>query len=581
MTVTADQPVADQAADMVSAVVDQPVSRSWQSRWLERCTAVAFSFFLAAVCLVLFTRHNDFTIRYHPDEPSKVRQILSEGELRNLNHPMLLLEASHWAVQWLGSPTDSQAVVEVGRLVSAGFAVGAVVALAWVGYAIGGILGMLIVGTVVGLCPQLLTYAHYLKEDTALVFGMSVAVLGSRMTWDAKRWWTRLLALTVLGAGVGLAASGKYPGVVTLALAIPVAIVAPRMWVVSRLMAPIWVVAIAVVTAMLINHRAINDPQTIISSLPASAESGLTWTERGDVALRALFQPDIIAAFERELEHSTAGHAELTMDRPNTFFIGLFDVETMLHVRIFAVVYLICVMGTILWKRRRWWDVWAILFTGIYLGMLSMSVISFHRYFLPVALMTYLFAGLGLVALVNAFGATWRSRTVAAVVALGLVGTLQGMRCANYLNQFADDSRYHVRVWVRDNLPPGTRIVADNYTGLAHREGDHREGQQADNLGVWVRGYFFAPQAGSFERLRRQKIEYVAVADIAYARFFNPEARDVPENEGRLKRFREWYETLDRDHELVWASRQPEEEKFNMHAFTNPTIKVYRLRWAE
>lgn len=543
--------------------------------WLERAAAVAFSFFLAAVCLVLYTRNNDFTYNYHPDELSKISQIRSEGERRNLNHPMLLLEASHWASKWLGSPTDRQAVVETGRLVSAVFAVGTAVALAWVGYAIGGLVGMLIVGAVVGLSPQLLTYAHYLKEDTSLVFGIALTLLGARLTWDARRWWTRPMALTLLGAGVGVAASGKYPGAATLLLAIPVAIVAPRMWLITRLIAPIWVVVIAVAMAMLINHRAINGLDTIITDLPSATASGLTWGERGDVALRALFQPDIIAAFERELNHSTRNHAGLTMDRPNGFFIGLFDEETMAHVRVLAVIYLVCVAGTILWKRWRWWDLWVILFAAGYLGVLSMSIISFHRYFLPISVMTYLFAALGLLALVNAFSATWKTRAFAAVAALALVGTVQGARCADYLNQFADDSRHRVRVWVRDNLPPGTRMVVDNYTGLSDRAGDHREGRQVTDLGIWVRGHMFAPDAGPLKQLRRDRIAYVAVCDIAYARFFNPHARDVPGREDRLATYRQWYEALDRDHELVWSSIPDH----NLHAFTNPEIKVYRLTW--
>lgn len=543
--------------------------------WLERAAAVAFSFCMAAACLVLYTRHNDFTPAYHPDEPGKISQILSDGSRRNLNHPLLMLEAAHWAHKWLGAPRDPQAVVEIGRLVSAGMAVGTVVALAWLGYAVAGLIGMLVVGMVMGLCPQLLTYAHYLKEDTSLVFGIAVVLLGTRLTWSARRWWTRILALTVLGAGVGLAASGKYPGAATLALAMPVAILAPRLWLVSRLIAPVWVVITAVAVAMLVNHRVINDLDAIYEQLPQAAGSGMTWVERGDAAVRALFQPDIVAAFERELDHSTEGHHALTMDRPNGFFIGLFGDETMLHVRILAVVYLVSVVGTVAWKLRRWWDVWIILFAAGYLGMLSMSVIGFHRYFLPVAVMTYLFAALGLLAVINAFSWSWKARMIATAGALVLIGTLQGARCANFIGQFADDSRHRVRAWVRDTLPPGTRMVVDNYTGLSHYTGDHRPSQQTGPLGVWVRGYMFAPEFGSMERLRSQRIEYVAVCDIAYARFFNPHARDTPYAKGRLESYRQWYEALDRDHELVWS----EPPRPNMHAFTNPEIKVYRLKW--
>src|SRR5690606_21896087 len=105
-----------------------------------------------------------------------------------------------------------------------------------------------------------------------------------------------------------------------------------------------------------------------------------------------------------------------------------------------------------------------------------------------VAMMTYLFAGLGLVALVNAFSEGWRSRAVAMGLALTLVCVVQGMRCVNYLEQFADDSRYRVRVWMAENLPAGTRIVAETYTML-HTRGDHRPSQQLQNLNLRVQSH--------------------------------------------------------------------------------------------
>mgnify|MGYP001175358245 FL=1 len=573
MTAVFEPPPEIRPADGTPEAAEAPAPRRRAAIWLERLAAVAFSFLLAAVCLVLFTRHNDFTFRYHPDELSKIRQIQSGGEERNLNHPLLLLEASQWAVQWLGTPNNDQAIVEVGRLVSAALAVGAVVALAWVGYAVAGLVGMVLVGATVGLCPQLLTYAHYMKEDTALIFGIAVTLLGTRMTWDARRWWSRIIAVTVLGMGVGLAASGKYPGAITLALAVPVAVVAPRTWLITRLLAPLWVIAMALVTAMAINFRAINPPAVIIDSLPAVTESGLSWAQRGDATVRAFFRPSIIAAFERELEHSTEGHGGLTMDRPNSFFLGLFGVETMAHVRWLAGVYGVSVLGTLIWKRRRWWDLWMIAFAAGYLVMLSYSVIMFHRYFLPVAVMTYLFGGLGLVALVNLLSETWRWRVAAALVGVTAITAVQGMRCVDYLHQFADDSRYRLRAWLAENVPAGTRVVAENYAGL-NGPGDHRDGQRAD-VTVRVYPFFSAPQAGSIDQLRRRGIEYVIICDIAYARFFAPQSRDVDRerDRGRVERHREWYTELETNHELVWSA----EPKHNMNAFTNPVIKVYRL----
>src|SRR5690554_5218554 len=116
MTAVTESDPAATSAQGAPAEAEEAAPRRRGAIWLERLAGVAFSFLLAAVCLVLYTRHNDFTFRYHPDELSKIRQIQSGGENRNLNHPLLLLEASQWVVQWLGTPNNDQAIVEVGRL---------------------------------------------------------------------------------------------------------------------------------------------------------------------------------------------------------------------------------------------------------------------------------------------------------------------------------------------------------------------------------------------------------------------------------------------------------------------------------
>src|SRR5690606_36117277 len=120
----------------------QPPRAVW--RWLERIAAVIVAIGLFYGCLWLYTQHNDFTLGYHADEWTKAEQLLSER--RNFNHPLLMLEATEWALKRWPAGENPQAIVETGRWVSAAMGAGAAVALAWVGYASGGLLGMLIVG---------------------------------------------------------------------------------------------------------------------------------------------------------------------------------------------------------------------------------------------------------------------------------------------------------------------------------------------------------------------------------------------------------------------------------------------------
>ena len=199
----------------------------------------------------LYTRANTFPSYYHPDEEGKAKQAM-RGR-RNFNHPQLLVEVTQLAVGVCNANSDLQAATEVGRWASAGFAAAAVVVLGLVGFRVAGLVGFLLAATAVALSPSLLLYAHYLKEDTALVFGLTLVVLAGRWLADAAPpHATR--AVVALGVACGVAASAKYIGVVALGFALPL------LWAWRRRLPPAaWKgFAVAfVVTVLLINLRAI------------------------------------------------------------------------------------------------------------------------------------------------------------------------------------------------------------------------------------------------------------------------------------------------------------------------------------
>lgn len=579
----AREPAAEAPAGADAAVEpSQPTRRG--HRALERLAGVSFSFLLFVVCLFLYTRHNDFPYHYHADERSKVLQVVSWNEHRNFNHPQLLLEASGWAMRWFGAPEQTQATAQVGRWCSAVFTAAGVVAVAWIGFAAGGLPGMVIVGAMVGLSPQLLTYAHYMKEDAALVFGLMVMLAGTRATWETHRWWSKILALTLLGAGVALAASGKYVGLIAFALAVPVSLLAPRIRWYARPAALIWMLIIAVALLLTINHRALNSWNAFRADLNAylelDASESRTLADYGEAVWLSLFNDQFRAGFGRETDHALTAHTGLTMDQPNTYFLSLFGVEVMGHAVVLGAAYVLIVLGTLIVRWRGWWGFWFILFAAGYLAALSMSVIPFNRYFLPVSMMTYLAAGLALVWLVNHGARRFSSPRREPIVRLGLTAVVvlaivafQGARCANYLDQFANDSRAEVRRWIAANVPANAVIVAETYAGLTYPS-DPRPGQVSPEITHRIISNFFAPELGSIERLRRaHRAEYVVICDLAYRRFLHPQVRPTPAHPKRLEVYREWYERLQREHELIWQSTP----KYNMHAFTNPEIRVYRL----
>jgi len=201
-------------------------------RWPRYVTA-GLCVAIFATCLWLYTRENTFPYAYHPDEPGKAGQI-RKGR-RNYRHPQLLLECSQIAVAVAGIPLGEkdaadaevrrieQAVTVAGRWVSAAFAAGAVVALALAGYRAGGLAGLAMAGASVGLCAPLLLSAHYMKEDTALVFGVALVVLASAAAWESRHLdeSRRRRAAALLGAACAVAVCGKYIGILALAAALP------------------------------------------------------------------------------------------------------------------------------------------------------------------------------------------------------------------------------------------------------------------------------------------------------------------------------------------------------------------------
>ncbi len=169
---------------------------------------------LLAGCLFVFTRHNTFPYYCHHDEPRKVEQPLTREF--NFNHPQLLLLATDLVRRARGQSDGYQQIVMSGRWVSATFAAASVVLLALLGWKAFGLLGAWCVGLLVAVCPILGLTAHFLKEDTAMLLGLSAFLL-ALVLWHEKPTGGRLIWL---GVTCGLAVSGKYPGALCLLPAI-------------------------------------------------------------------------------------------------------------------------------------------------------------------------------------------------------------------------------------------------------------------------------------------------------------------------------------------------------------------------
>ena len=174
---------------------------------------------LFVICLLVYTQGNSFPYYSHPDEQSKVAQLL-EGRF-NFRHPQLLLVSTDLVRKALGQSDGYQRITVSGRWVSAAFAAGAVVLFTLLGWRTFGLLGAWCVGLMVAVCPVVGVTAHFLKEDASLLFGFSAFLLAMHL-WAENPNRKRLICV---GLACGLAASAKYIGVACLLVAVPVVFV--------------------------------------------------------------------------------------------------------------------------------------------------------------------------------------------------------------------------------------------------------------------------------------------------------------------------------------------------------------------
>jgi dolichyl-phosphate-mannose--protein O-mannosyl transferase len=196
-------------------------------------TIVLVALVYGIAAFLLYTWNHTFPLGYHPDEESKVRQVLA-GEY-NFHHPMLLLSGVRTALVLAGNPENPQVVVEWGRTISAlytAIAIGFLVLLAggWLGPWVAIAAGAFLVTN-----HQLFELSHYFKEDPAVLLGISATFLAIFWFGEKPTAWRA----TLLGVATGLAGSGKYVGFLVLPFVL-MAIVLERQRLSLRASLPFW-----------------------------------------------------------------------------------------------------------------------------------------------------------------------------------------------------------------------------------------------------------------------------------------------------------------------------------------------------
>lgn len=385
-----------------------------------------FSAFLFAAALGLFTRSNRFPFYDHPDEPVKVAQVQTGNW--NFHHPMLMLSTARLAVRAAGvSLDDPQRVVETGRWVSAGFAAASVALLAAMLWIVAGRFAGIAAGLLLLTHHQLFELAHYFKEDTSLLFGLGVWLLGLALHARRPRWSTAAL----VGAGAALAVSGKYIGVFALPLSL-------------------W----------LIPHQA----QSGRRGSQLAAFFGAFAAVVALVNFPLLLQLGTFeSSFHREIGLVVNGQQGMTRSVPHTVYLNAF--RDNLH---FALWIFLPVALWSAWRHRREWTALEgliLILPVVYMTLLSFSPKAHDRYFLPASALFVCSVALGM----NALGRfpRWR-KALPALLALAVLLQVTGLPkrdLRSYYRAFQSDDRAELTAWL-NTRPPGDVIAQDRRTLL-------------------------------------------------------------------------------------------------------------------
>ena len=525
-----------------TCAIAAPLCELGQQRWqttilgLLGCAAVFFA------CVVLYTRHNSFPTVYHPDEFAKGRGIIGGGF--KFTQP-LLLTSTTGIVSWIsGRHATVQEAVVVGRWVSAIFAALAIVLLAMAAaWQYGRWAGMAVAIALMS-SHRLLVWAHYMKEDTALLLGLAVFLLTATLYWHRPT----PRNLLILGMSCGLSIAGKYIGVLTIPLA--------------------WYVARAAERRDGVPSRA-ESRRRLWLFLAGCAGFLLI------VQLPALRHPlDFLDDVFYEIRHPLTGHRGLS--QPILWrspFLRMYLFETPWWIIVPAGLYVAAMLAR--WRSQDVPRRLAVLFFGAYALCLLCSSIAEPRHLLPVVALSYFFAGLAIggVAAVLPGGSVLRVPALALTAAALLWPFARYTRI--YIEEFRQDTRAELLQWVRTKLGPDDAILAENYVGLPADESIQLGAfSEADRLKQHVEVCRFVPKAGSMEALHAEGWKYVAVAEPNYERYFDPAIRPSKRERAEYEQRRQEYQRLFDEAVLVFEAKPA----IPMHSNTSPVVRVYRLR---
>lgn len=493
-------------------------------------TLAGWSLFLFVAAFLLDTRHNSFPYFYHPDEAVKVEQVRTGNW--NYHHPMLLLTTTKAAVTLGHVPLEEQRIVETGRAVSAAFAALAVVALSLLGYAWRGWAAAVATGLALLLHHQFFELAHYLKEDTALVFGMALTFLLTFLFAQKPN----AARAGMLGAAVGGAISGKYIGLAVLVVVLPIFWHLPKEGRALRIGA---FIAALFGVLLLVNLPLILNPSAFAHS------------------------------FDREMQLVVHGQQGATRRVPHSLYLNIFRDNTTPVMWVLLIVFL-----AERWQERRVLSrvEWLLIaFPFVYTLALSFSPKTNDRYFLPATALFTLFASIGALDAARLLSRCLPLRPAIATAAVVIVLVAgQFPSWWRYETAFQHDDNRELIDWVKEHLPP-TAVIAKDSRILLPDPDNPRDATRFEPMPQKILAKKYAADLGTIAELRRKGVTHVAVSETDYGGFFLNSVRPRKGDAADFERRKDFYAELLRNGDLLFQRDR------GTVLYLHPGIRLYAM----
>lgn len=479
-----------------------------------------------------FTHGNRFPSFYHPEEEIRAAHIIKREW--DLHRPLLSAISTRLLKTALHVPGDLQAVVQLGRTVSAFFAVGSIVCLALSVYLLGNTAAAVLLSILLLCQHQFFDLAHTMSENSSLMFGSSLTLLAIVLLEQKA---TVLRAL-FLGFSVAMAISAKYIGAL---LFVPALIVVLRSggreFRVNRVIEFILGLLFAI---LVVNFYA-------VTALPRTALDVLQ-----DLGAAFASTPDGL----RNLVHGT-------------YWLALWHNTTP------AIWVMLGVSLWVFWMRRRkltMSEILLVLIPLIYFLLLLFTPSGDLR-FLPVVGFTYTFAVAGVASMaerISTASEQVRGWLLPALYAVCLAACFfEFLRGYPYYSAFSWDERLEMLTWMDGNLEPGSKVIADSSALLPNLLA---ETKQKYRFNLLTNGFVKTKDDQSqFEQVIDAGAEYAVVSESDYQSLLSGAVSVASVNDQSVNAARRFYSELFKKGTLVWSRyRGPV-------PYLQPGLEVYRL----